>query len=66
MTAHNLNKAKVRSILIESGIEKGLVDRMCQTFTTTDDSHHPGDGYVADKQRIMRYHSWVHELAKEL
>jgi hypothetical protein len=51
---------------IKSNVEKGLVDRICQTFTTTDDSHHSEEAYQADRQRILRYHSWVYELAKEL
>lgn len=65
-SSHSLNETKIRNMLIESGIESGLVDRISQTFTTTDDSHHSGESYSANRERIRHYHSWVHELAKEL
>jgi len=29
-------------------------------------SHHSGESYSANRERIRHYHSWVHELAKEL
>ena len=64
--AHDLNDAKIRSMLLESGIESGLVDRIGQTFVTTDDSHHTGEEYVANKQRIMQYYSWTYDLANKL
>jgi ABC-type sulfate/molybdate transport systems ATPase subunit len=65
-SAHDLNEAKIRSMLLESGIETRLIDRISQTFTTTDESHHTGENYVPNKQRIKQYHSWAHELANEL
>ena len=65
-STHNLGEAKIRSMLLESGIESGLVDRISRTFTTTDESHHVVEDYEANRQRIMRYHSWVYELASNL
>ena len=53
-------------MLIECGIENGLVDRITQTFETTDDAHHAPVEYVAHRQKIQRYHGWAHELSKFL
>ena len=63
---HDLNSTKVRKMLVECGIENGLVDRITQTFETTDDAHHASVDYAAHRQRIQRYHAWAHELAKLL
>jgi len=62
----SLNATKVRTTLVECGIEVGLVDRITETFTTTDDAHHAPVDYAANKQRIKKYHDWAHELAKLL
>jgi len=63
---HNLNSTKVRKLLLECSVESGLVDRIIQTFETTDDAHHAPVDYAAHRQRIQRYHAWVHELVKLL
>lgn len=63
---NNLNSTKIRMMLIECGIENGLVDRITQTFETTDDAHHAPVEYVAHRQKIQRYHGWAHELSKFL
>lgn len=60
---HDLNSAKVRKMLLECGAESGLVDRITQTFETTDPAHHSQQDYAAHRQRIQHYHSWAHELA---
>lgn len=61
---HNLNSTQVKKMLLESGVGSELVDRIVQTFGTTDDSHHAPTHYNPDRERIRRYHSWAHELAK--
>jgi hypothetical protein len=63
---HNLNSREVRKLLLECSVESGLVDRIIQTFETTDEAHHAPVNYTAHRQRIQRYHAWVHELAKLL
>ena len=63
---HDLNSTKVRKMLVECGIDGSLVDRITQTFETTNDSHHASKDYDAHRQRIRRYHSWAYELAKLL
>ena len=63
---HDLNSTKVRKILVECGIDSSLVDRITQTFETTDDAHHPSVDYTAHRQRIQRYYAWAHELARLL
>jgi hypothetical protein len=63
---HYLNSAKVRKILLECSVETGLIDRITQTFETTDDSHHAPADYAAHRERIRRYHAWAHELAQLL
>lgn len=63
---HNLNSSKVRKMLTECSVRADLVDRIVQTFQTTDDAHHaPGD-YAPQKERLRQYYSWVYELAKLL
>jgi len=60
--ADKLNAEKVRKLLLESGIETGLVDRILQSFVSTDDAHHaPGD-YSPNRERIRRHYSYAHEL----
>jgi len=63
---HDLNSTKVRKMLVECGVEAGLVDRITQTFKTTDDAHHAPAYYAAQRERIRRYHNWVHGLAQLL
>lgn len=61
---HDLNSSKVRTMLLECGVETGLVNRITQTFETTDDAHHASEDYAAQRERIRRYHSWANELAQ--
>jgi hypothetical protein len=51
-------------MLLECGVENNLVDRITQTFETTDNAHHASEDYMAHRQRIQKYHSWAYELAK--
>lgn len=60
---HNLNSAEVRKMLVECGVKSDLVDKITQTFETTDDSHHAPSDYAAHRQRLNQYHAWAHELA---
>lgn len=66
VSPHKLNSAKVQKILTGCGVESSLVDRIVQTFGTTDDSHHAPAKYVPERERIKRYHSWAHELSRLL
>jgi len=63
---HNLNSTRVRKMLVECGVETGFVDRITQTFGTTDGAHHAPADYAAQRKTIRRYHTWVHELAQLL
>ena len=63
---HDLNSTKVRKMLVECGVNSNLVDRITETFETTDDAHHAPVDYTANRQRIQCYHAWAHELAKLL
>jgi hypothetical protein len=63
---HTLNSTEVRKILVGCGVKAELVDNITQTFETTDDAHHAPVDYVAQRERIRRYHAWVHELAQLL
>jgi recombinational DNA repair ATPase RecF len=63
---HSLNSAEVERILTECGVRTNLVNQIVQTFCTTDGSHHAPADYCPDRERIRRYHSWSHELAKLL
>lgn len=62
----DLNSTKVRKMLVECGIGSSLVDRITQTFETTDDAHHVTMDYTANRQRIQCYHNWAYELIKLL
>jgi len=64
--ASSLNSAAIRAALVECGVSLELVDRIGQTFQTTDDAHHTTKEYAAQRERIKRYHSWAHDLAKIL
>ncbi len=61
---NKLNASLVSRALIECGVSNGLVDRISQTFVTTGDAHHTDSSGL--RERIRRYHSWTHELAKYL
>jgi DNA repair exonuclease SbcCD ATPase subunit len=63
---HDLNSTKVRKMLVECGIKNGLVDKITQTFETTDDAHHAPVDYATHRQRIQCYHTWANELSKLL
>jgi len=64
--AHGLNSSEVRRMLVECGVGSGLVDRITQTFDTTNDAHHAPTNYAAHRQRLRKYRDWAHELAQEL
>ncbi len=61
--ANKLNAANVRKCLVECDLPTNLIDRIGQTSETTDDAHHVTD-YAPQRERIKRYHSYAHELAK--
>ncbi len=63
---YSLNAQMVRKMLVEVAVDSGLTDRISQAFKTIDDSHHDKKGYVPNRDRILQYHSWCHELAKYL
>jgi hypothetical protein len=63
---HDLNSSKVMTMLTECGVKTDLVNKIGQTFCTTNDSHHAPDTYSPNRDRIMKYHSWTHELSKYL
>jgi hypothetical protein len=63
--ANNLNASKVRTCLIECGIPLSVIDRIGQTFNTTDDAHHVTD-IASHRARIRCYHSYAHELSSYL
>ncbi|MCL5985600.1 MAG: AAA family ATPase, partial [Actinobacteria bacterium] len=63
---HNLNSDKVRKLLTECTVRTELIDRIVQTFETTDDAHHASEDYVPQRERLRRYYSWVYELANLL
>jgi hypothetical protein len=61
---HDINSDKARKILVECGVNTGLIDRITQTFSTTDDAHHAPSDYAAHRQRIQRYADWANDLAQ--
>jgi hypothetical protein len=63
---HDLNSSKVINLLTECGVDTQLVNKIGQTFSTTDDSHHAPSTYSPNRDRIMKYLSWVYDLAKYL
>lgn len=63
--ANKLNARSVRKCLVECGLPPDLIDRIEQTFETTDDAHHVTN-YSPNRDRIRRYYSYAHELANTL
>ncbi|MEW6047984.1 MAG: AAA family ATPase, partial [Bacillota bacterium] len=61
---NNLNSKRVREMLASCGVPLDLVDRICQTFATTDDAHHTPARYTPNRERIRCYIGWAHDLAK--
>jgi hypothetical protein len=64
--AHSINEKDTKRILTECGIDDKLINKIVQTFQTTDDSHHIGKGYSPNRQRIFNYYDWVLELSQQL
>ena len=62
--ASKLNSGIARKALIESGVPSGLVDKVMQSFATTDDAHHAPSDYSANRQRIQRYYDSTWELVR--
>ena len=63
--ANKLNASVVRKCLLECGLPNDLIDRIYRTYATIDDAHHITD-YSPNRERIKRYHSYIHELARIL
>ena len=66
VSPNTLNASKVRKILIECNIEPRIIDRILQTFSTTDSAHHASDGYAPNRQRIHQYVKYLKELDQAL
>jgi len=62
---NKLNQRNVRKCLVECNLSADSLDHIDQTFETADDAHHVTD-YSTHRERIRRYHSYLHELAKYL
>lgn len=62
---NKLNQRNVRKCLVECNVSADLIDHIDQTFETANDAHHITD-YSPHRERIRRYHSYLHELSKYL
>jgi hypothetical protein len=62
ISRHTLNASKVRSLLIACNVDQKLVDRIGQTFSTTDDAHHAPTDYTPHRPRIQQYCASLKEL----
>jgi AAA domain len=63
---HTLNASRVRSLLITCSVDQRLVDRVGQTFSTTDDAHHAPSDYTPHRPRIQQYSTYLKELYQVL
>jgi len=61
---HDINQSKARKMLIECGIDNQLVDKVTQTFETTDDAHHASTGYTASRERLRNYYDLTLRLTQ--
>jgi len=61
---NNVGEKEINKMLTESGIPSNLVNNISQAFVTIDDAHHTSDHYVTGREKVKRYHSLAHELAK--
>jgi hypothetical protein len=59
---HDLNASKVRSLLIQCNVDQKCIDRIGQTFSTTDSAHHAPADYTPHRERIQRYQGYLNEL----
>ena len=58
----NINKTKARKMLLESGAEDSMVDRISLMLESIDDAHHSGDEYQPNREKLSQYLSYAHEL----
>ena len=63
-SAHNMNSKDVRVILVEAGVESGLVDRISAMFVTADDAHHAPKTYAPNPQRIRQAVTSIRDVLK--
>lgn len=52
----------VRALLSEMKCPDKLIDRVCASFSTTDDSHHAPTRYSVNRERLRSYHGMLLEL----
>jgi hypothetical protein len=58
----NLNADDTKKILLECGIETGLVSRISMALKTIDDAHHTPASYSVNREKIRQYEGWTMTL----
>ena len=66
MSPHDLNASKVRALLMTCNVDQKLIDRIGQTFSTTDSAHHAPIDYAPHRHRIQQYRGYLNELTQVL
>ena len=63
---NSFNADKVRKLLTECGMDSKLIDRISETFTTTDDAHHANPAYAPNRERLRQYLGYVQQLRQAI
>ncbi len=66
VSSHDLNASEVHALLMKCHVDQRLIDRIGQTFSTTDAAHHAPADYVPHRQRIQQYQGYLNELNQVL
>jgi DNA repair exonuclease SbcCD ATPase subunit len=61
---HSINSNDARAILNQAGCPTTLLDRVIQTFGTTDKAHHTPKDYQPNVERIRQYYGTLNDLKK--
>ncbi len=66
VSPHDLNASKIRMLLMMCHVDQRLIDRIGQTFSTTDAAHHAPADYAPHRHRIQQYQGYLNELHQVL
>src|SRR5258708_15111037 len=66
ISPHDLNASKIRALLMTCNVDQKLIDRIGQTFSTTDAAHHAPADYAPHRHRIQQYQGYLNELNQVL
>jgi len=63
-STRNMGSAEVKRLLTSCGVEQGLVNRIGQTFATSDEAHHASESHAVSRNKVKTYANWATDLMK--